>query len=384
MPTTASNEIGNPEVIVAPDVAETMETVTPTVPASALGLESPKDFLEKAASKVRDRLPKPSVPPPKDFSKDLPPRDATTGKFQPKAAPKPAAPVEPAPAPEVKPPAPAAPAKIKVGGKEYSESELEALLNKPAAPAPASLQQKPEPPPAPKGPTPEELAATAKAEAAYLQELTEKSTPGLTEAEVDNILIGGAEGAARLNAALAKVAAKTRLETEKQVYASVNKQLDALHAVLAPMIQQSAELERITLAQTFVQRWPEYEGNIDMAKAVAEELAARYPDQTRAMSRDQFLQEVERQTDQIAQNDFKRWNPQYQGTWKDYVKAQKAAVAAPSPPALAPAPVIPPQVIPTPKPRLPTPKPPATNSPGASTSGLTPNFQRAVAASLLD
>lgn len=383
MPTTASNEIGSPEVVVAPDVAETMEAVTPTVPASALGLESTRDFLEKAASKVRDRLPKPSVPPPKDFSKDLPPRDATTGKFQPKAAPKAAAPAEPADAPEVKPPAPAAPAapaKIKVGGKEYTESELESLLNRPAAPpAPAPVRQ--EAPPAPKGPTPEELAATAKAEASYLQELTEKMGPGLTEAEVDNILIGGAEGAARLNAALAKVAAKTRLETEKQVYASVNKQLEGIHEVLAPMLQQSAELERITLAQTFVQKWPEYESNLDMARAVAEELANRYPAQVKAMTRDQFLQEVERQTDTLAQADFKRWNPSYQGTWKDYMKAQKAPLA----PAPAAAPAIPPQVIPTPpKPRLPTPKPPATNSPGASTAGLTPSFQRAVAASLLD
>jgi hypothetical protein len=136
----------------------------------------------------------------------------------------------------------------------------------------------------------------------------------------------------------------------------------------------------------FTTQFPEYQGELlGTAKMVAEELVRQYPQITSQYTREQFVSEVDRQASRIIGEEFKRWNPNYQGTWKDYAKMQKASQPSPS---VAPAPAPVPQVAapaqaakPSAKPAA---KPPASNSPHNMTGGTTKEWGKSVASTLVD
>lgn len=372
----------------------------PTVSAeSVIGLdegETPKSVLDRAAQRMRDQQPN----NPLNLV-----RDPETGRFvrpKPKAAAAPTkpAPVKPVPA-AVKPPASAAaaapkpaappaqePKKIKVGDNEYTEAELAKLLEKGNTPQPAP-QPAPQPQaaPQPQGPSAGQIKA---AEDKFVAEMAKTFQGGIgTEAELEAILTGGKEGLEAFNNVIRNVAARAILETRKSIYPDFEGHLHNLYSALEPLHAQQFELERYATEQAFVSQFPEYTGeDLQLARTVAEELLARFPEQINRMSREQFIAEVDKQTDRLKQGEWSRYRREGDPeSWKDYVRAKKAAAAVP-PATTAQQPMAGPQSQPAPAPApapAPKPKPPGANSPGVPGTGQTARSKHsAIAASLQD
>lgn len=363
------------------------------VPASAVVSlddgETPASVLEHAKAKIESRAPKKTV--------ELPPRK-DNGQFKKAPASKAAAPAaaeppKPEPAKAAEPPKPPAPAaapapakpdpateKVKIGDKEYTRAELEEVLKKatqpPAAPAPKAEE------PGQSGPTPEQRAA---AEKRFIDEMAAKVPVDVSDAQLEAVLVGGKEGASAFASILKAAVARAILATRESIYADINPVVSGLQEQIAPLLQQNVEMERTATQQLFVQKYPEFEGHLDDATMVAEELLKRHPNEVRAMSREQFIDEVARQTNLLKEREFKKFYPTYQGSWKEWVLSQKAQPVA-QPPAPSPAPA-PPSPAPAPDPAPPKPKvlPPAANSPAAVTAGpKARDWQKSTAASLRD
>ena len=371
------NAVEQTGVIGTPDVGELN-----TVPASALfGEGAVEKSIEDETRKIGGNQPK---------------RDETTGKFLPKtsaktsakpASPAPAKPASPAkqstPAAPVKPVASAKPAtpevppKIKVGGKEYTEDELAALL----APKPAQAQQLPPAVPQPQEPTAEQIAGLEKEW--IEQNAAEITTATVSEALLDTIVLGGKEGAKALETLLKQVAAHGVLLARKSMFGDLNPVLDELRQAVVPVQQQFVQMERVAAQHEFFATYPEFsESDQDKAfvQEVAETLMTKYPEWTAKLpagpaGRKAFLAEVARQADMIKQSEFKRWFPSHPGTWKDHQREQKAAAQQQSvaTPAVAPA-----------APTTPRVRPPGANAPSPSPSlgSSEKDFQRSVAAAL--
>jgi hypothetical protein len=352
----------------------------------ALGLdESPRESLKRENEKVSAQVPKETMP------RDETGRFVKPGK-KPVEAPKPAAkPAEKAPAAgaapaptskPIEPAKPAEPAKIKIGDKEYTADEIAKLLEtqkQPAQPAPQP-QRAPEAP-ARKDPTPEEIAAL---ENDFLTQLsTGIPDVQLSEETLEKILVGGKEGIETLNGVLKSVAARSILEARKSIYAELNPVMAQISQQVAPLIQNNQDLERHATESAFVAKFPEYRGeHLDTARMVALQLVEKYPQQVMQMNREQFIAEVDRQTDRLIGDEFKRWYPSYTGTWKDWAKESKAPPQTPSGPMASPTQAAPPAAATPPKPApKPMAKPPAANSPGAVT-GAPKDWQKGVAGSL--
>lgn len=329
----------------------------------------------KPAEQPTPEPPKPADKPSEEPAPSKPEDDETPGED-----PKPAEPTKPVEEPAPVPEPPKAPEKIKVGDKEYTPHELEQLL----APKPAEEKPKEEPP-APKEPTPEEIAQR---EADYLQKVSTglNMASVLSPEDVETLLIGGQEALPVVDKLVKQTVAHAVLQARKSIYEELNPVLGQLTQQVAPMVQQTEQLERFTTQQLFNTRHPEFgeAGQLDLAAQVAEEMSRRYPDQVRRMSREQFVDEVARQTDELVQADFQRWYPGTQGTWKDHVRSQKQAPtgAGATPPKTPPPPPVVPVAEPQPAvPKPAKPKPPVGASPGAA--GKPPgDWQREVAQSL--
>jgi hypothetical protein len=145
---------------------------------------------------------------------------------------------------------------------------------------------------------------------------------------------------------------------------------------LMPLQQQQHEIERVATEAAFRQQFPEYgPSQLETARLVAEELLARHGDTVRNWTREQFLTEVERQSNALLEQEFVRWNPG-KTDWKAAVRAAQAAAPA-TPPATPPAPA--PAAAPATPPAAPArPRPPAGNSPNAAVpvSGGLPSGSR--------
>lgn len=383
-PNPAPGGGGTGTPLASPTPAPAIPTVAPIertfVPAStALGESGNKAEIDRLIEKNKGNLPKPSVTyePPK-------PADP---------APEPAsAPAAPPVAPEPpKPTTPEPPKKIKVGEKEYSPEELEQIIkgqNQPAqppAPAPALAPV----PNAPKPPTKEEVQ---KLEHEWVEkQAAQYSGPKLDEAQIETILSGGKEGAAALNNLFAKVYATAVLETRKSIYTDFTPEFDGIKDVLTtfkthlqPVVQQQHQLERVATEQLFLQQHPDFTPHAERARQVAEALAQQFPKEVAAMTRDQFIAEVAKQTDGILTTEFRRWNSDPNANWRTFGKAATpppGAVpqgAAPAAPASPPAVPTPPTAPATPPPIAPL----GANLPVSVPPVNTTNWHKNVAASL--
>lgn len=401
-PTVAEVDITAPNPI--PQISEPV--VAPRVPASAVvdfgEGETAKDVLKRAAEKIEKNAPPKTVPAPtisqprddqgrfKAGKQDGKPTALAAAKDktptqQPVAAP---APAQASSAPKAES---AAPEKIKIGGKEYSVADLEKVLSekesKPAEPvaakpAPVSAQP-PVQEPEKKGPTAEEIAAS---EARFIQETAAKIQTDVDTGKLEAILVGGEEGAKALASVLQSVAARAVLETRKGIYGELNPHLSRLQAQLSPLLSNQRELERISMEQAFVSKFPEYGEHLDDARTVAQLLIEKYPSEVEQMSREEFITEVERQTNQILQSNFSRWNKT--GTWKEFKKAASAPAPAQTPhvqttPAQPAQPAVQQPAAPA-APSKPAVRAPSSNSPGTLVGGKPKDWHRGVAASLTD
>ncbi len=385
--TDQSLETGITSIDQANEQAPLSQIDIPAVSAKdALGLdESPSETLKRESEKALRNVPEDKVaskrsPDGKFKGKETAP--AKTAKKDSAVTPPPAAPA-------AKPAAPEAPQKVKIGDKEYSISELEkALIERQQAP---QRQQEAPKPAAPetsqKQPTPEEISAM---EMQFVQDFSK--TVGdipVNEEQLEKILIGGKEGVSALVDLLKTTSARATLEARKSIYAELNPHVQTIVSQLTPLVENNTQIERYTVENMFTAQFPEYQGELlGTAKMVAEELVKQYPQITSQYTREQFIAEVDRQSSRIIGEEFKRWNPNFQGSWKDYSKMQKAAAPAaiPAPvaapvPAKTSAPVARPSAPTSQKPSV---KPPASNSPHNMTGGATKEWGKSVAGSLID
>jgi hypothetical protein len=360
----------------------------PTISAKdALGLEeSPRELLKSEQEKVNAQVPKEKVPRDENGRFQKP-----AGKVKPAAPAQPTKPAKPAevaavPAQPTKPAevaaAPAQPAKIKIGDKEYTADEIAGILAQQKQAPPAQPQPPAQAAPAPKESSPEEIAAL---EDQFIGQFASTlADANLSEEGLESILVGGKQGVAALQNLLKGTAARAVLEARKSIYAELNPALQSLARNISPLVENNQQLERHATEAAFVTAYPEYSGeHLNTARYVAEQLIAQFPQQVSQMTREQFLAEVNRQSDRIIGDEFKRWYPSYQGTWRDWAKAQKAP-ATPAAPTPAPAPA--PALTATKPASAPKPaasvRPPAANSPGATT-GAPKDWQKGVAGSLV-
>jgi len=327
----------------------------------------------------------------------LPQKDPTTGRFVKPGAPAPAAakPQQAAPAKPTKPAAPAAagakpqpaaaikpvapaPTRIKVGGKEYSEQELQKLIEKGSQSAPAP-QQPTQPAAAPARSPEEDSRKTAQEEQAFIQEHSTRFQPPLSEAEFETMLVGGKEGFAAFQKLIQTLGARSMLESRRTIYDDLTPVLAQIHETVQPLIQQHHLLQEHTTRALFASRHPDFTPDIQQAESLARAYTAKYPNEVSAMGPEKFVDFIASVLDQQLQAEYLRWNPGATNTWRDHRKgasdpAQQAAQVPPVPAA---------QQSPKRQVKLPA---PVANAPAGSAAGskpLTPrDWQRGVAASL--
>jgi hypothetical protein len=272
---------------------------------------------------------------------------------------------------------------VKVGGKEYTQEELEKLLAERAAqPAPAVVPT-PAPAaaaPAPAAPTPEQVAKAESEWAAKFSE-EEKLNFGLSTEEVETLLSGGEDAAKLFGQKITDACAKAVMLARKSIYADLNPTLERIQRDMTPLLTNNTQVEQVAAEHQFVAAYPDFKGHIDTARQVGEALLTRYPEQCAAMTREQLLAEVAAQTDRILQTEFKRWNPSATGTWRE---AGKTAPAAPTPALAAPAAPVQPAAAPA-APAVAPVRAPASNSPAAVAVGGQPQgWHKSTAKSLAD
>lgn len=295
--------------------------------------------------------------------------------------PKPAVPAEPAkaveaPKPEpTKPAAPVEPAKIKIAGKEYTEAQLAELLAPKPEPAKAPVADAP----ATKAPTAEEISQR---EGAFIDELSKEvlSAIVIPEGDMEAIALGDKKGAEVLSSHIARAVGRAVLEARKTIFADVNPVLSALSDAVRPIQTNFEQIERHAAAAQFTSTFPHLADDIDRAREIGEMLLSQYPQEIAKMTRVQFLAEVARQTEIMNDQEFRRWNPTYKGTWREYREQAKAASAAP-----VVDPIQPPKPAEVPsKPVPPKVRPLSANSPmsGPVSGDAARNWHKDVASSL--
>lgn len=339
-----------------------------TVPASALGLE---------ASLETSKPLKPAAP-----EKSAEPTE-TVPASKPAAAAEPATPAAPA-----KPAKPSAPEKVKIGDKEFTIKELEALVAKPAAPAPAP---KPAAPAAQKQPTPDEIAAAkadvAQREQAWVDSFIKKEAINfpVTEDEMETILSGGKGAVELFGQKLATVSARTALLARKSMYEDLEPMIQNLQNTLTPLLTNHQDISRVAAETQFSSAFPDLKPHMSLVREIAQGLEAQFPQQVAAMSQEQFGREVAAQVDSMLQTEYKRWFPTATDTWREKAARDVAAAATPaqtSPAAAAVAVAAAAAAASAPaKPRV---QAPAGNSPAAIAASSTPDFHRSVAKDLQD
>lgn len=335
-----------------------------TVPASALGLETsldPKPAKEPASVK-------PAEP------------SETTPATKPAAAAEPAtpaAPAKPAPAPT--------PEKIKIGDKEYTVKELEALVAKPAAPAPAPKPAA-QPAAAPKVPTPEEIAAQkadiAQREQTWTENFIKKEGINfpVTEDEMETILSGGKDAVELFGQKLSQVSARTALLARKSMYEDLEPMFEKFAQTVAPLLSNHQDVSRVAAETQFTAAFPDLKPHMSLVREIAQGLEAQFPQQVAAMTQEQFGKEVAAQVDSMLQTEYKRWFPTATDTWREKAaRDAAAAAAAAAPAATTPAAAAP--AAPAPKAKV---QPPAGNSPAAIAASSSPDFHKSVAKDLQD
>ena len=215
---------------------------------------------------------------------------------------------------------------VTIGGKEYTEEQLEKAL----AERSKATQEQTETKPAaeqPKPPTPEEIAT---AETKWCRDFLETNKVDFqtTTDEMETILSGGKDAVELFGKKLADVCAKAVLLARKGIYNELNPVFDEFKSAIVPLAQNNEQIERATAEQQFFTQYPEFTAHADTCRQVGEALLQRYPEECRRMTREQLLNEVATQADRILQSDYKKWNPNATDTWRDAVKRAAGAGAA--------------------------------------------------------
>jgi hypothetical protein len=365
-------------VSTVPTAESLVRTSTPSA-ADALGLDEP---VSKSLGAVFDQNRRNLAPSTAGPAAPEPPKPPTPPEPPKPAAPEPPTPPTPPVAPE--PPKPE-PRKLKIGDKEYTEEELAKIVTGQNQPQPPPQPEPPKPaqPEPPKPPTAEEVAQQ---ENAWVTERAKNFSIDVTEEALEKVLAGGQEGVETFKNVIAQVAARAHLEARKSIFADLDQDLKGLghlSQAVQGLLAERQQLQRYTTEQLFVQQYPEFKENIDIARQIGESLMKQYPEQVSKMAQEDFIKIVADQTDKYLISLTKRVQPNFQAkTWKEYWQSRSATPPATPPAAPAPAPATPPATPPAP----PTPpvRPPTSHAPTAPVAwnGFNPAQHKSIAASL--
>ena len=168
------------------------------------------------------------------------------------------------------------------------------------------------------------------------EEWITKSSPqmkaDLTEEDLETILTGGPDAVALFSGIRQRDMASAVLQARKGIAEALNPVLENIFNSLKPVLQQHEQVQRYSTTQRFSEKHPDFAPHMDLASQVAEQLMERHAEAVQKMSTDQFIDEVARQTDNILQQNFKRFNPT--GSWRAAGKPAAAPAVAPAPSAL--------------------------------------------------
>lgn len=381
-----------------PAATETTDEAPPETPAGeepapaadpAAGGEKPestRDESGKFKKKIRDINPraaadkKPKAQSSRDD--DTPADKKDTKKKKDDAATVAAAkPAADAPAAET----PAAPAvvepKFKVGDKEYTESELQALIaSKKAAEAPpatnpakpAEPAAKPTPPKkdvaaTPAAPekvlTPEEKAAKAaqieKEESEWIEHAAPNFKVSVPEETLDAILAGGPDGAKALTETIRRAAAEAHLHARKTILEDMNKTFERVRDRIQPLLDTHTQSEVARVENSFKAKYPALADYMDDVNAIGTAIGEVYD--LSKMNEDEYFDLVAQETSKRIQRYNKGFSLTPAAAPVDTSVAPPVVTAKPAAPAAAaPAPK------PAAKPAAPVVRPPGGNAPGAA------------------
>jgi hypothetical protein len=257
--------------------------------------ETPEETLEEGAEETTETPVKPVVKETlekKPAAKEAPKAKETPAKtaVKPKAKEAPAKAAEKATeVPEAKPDAPA---KIKFKGKDYTEEELEALINKkPETPAPvvAKVETAAEP-------SKEQAEATRqesiKKDREWIAGVAPQLDPvTLDEPALDKILAGGPEAVKAFQSALQSSVAQAVLLARKSMYADLEPRFQQLTAQTEPLISAQAKAEDEKAWTGFATKYPQLADKREFVEQAASYLAEKEADRVRDMSLEQFSDE---------------------------------------------------------------------------------------------
>jgi hypothetical protein len=276
---------------------------------------------------------------------------------------KPAVPAKPAvaaaPVKPVVPAKPAAPAeeKIKLGDKEYTKAELEALV---AAGKPPVVAPKPEEKPAP---TPAEIEAQRAEVRRKDREWVKTNSvaldvPEIPEETMDVILGGGKKGIEALNNVLRETSANALLAARKSIFQEVGPILEELRQAQAPLLEAQRQAADDREWNVFAEKFPDLAEDRDLVENASAVLVEKQADRLRGLTMEQFQDEVAAQV-HTFKNRFT----------KPAAAPAPAAAAAPAKPATG-APAKPAAAAPA-KPARVAVKPPGANVPAATPAKTT-------------
>lgn len=226
-----------------------------------------------------------------------------TDKPETKATEKPAA--KPAPKTTEKPAEekPAAPAKIKVGGKEYTQEELEqkfAAADKPVV--------KPVVTDTPKEPTAEEKEAKVKETKAKDEEWIAGAAKAidatLDETTLDTILAGGPDAVKKMQELRQTDMARSILAARKSMYADLQPLLDDIRTRQAPLVDQQMKDADEKEWNTFSTDNPELTRYRKAVEAIGHAMVEREGSRVKTLTMDQFRAEVATRTKQMLLDDL--------------------------------------------------------------------------------
>jgi hypothetical protein len=206
-------------------------------------------------------------------------------------------------------------------------------------------------------------AEQVKREAEWIASTAPQLEAPVTEEQLSKILEGGPEAVTVLQEIRKRDMAYAMLNAQKNIAQNLNPLLAKFDAALSPLLANHEQLARYQVTQQFVHKYPDFKSHIQFATDVAQRLRETYPDQVNAMTPEQFIDEVARQTDGLLTQNYERFrqfSPNSAPTWREALKQQQTPTPTPTPtPAAAPTPTPTPAAAPTPTPAA-TPAPAAT------------------------
>lgn len=185
-------------------------------------------------------------------------------------------------------------------------------------------------------------------------------TPELME----EIMVGGAEGAAKLEQVLRQNAAASELASRKSILNDIAPAYDAITKQVQTLIQaqQRATQEQVEVRFFSAPERTDYRQHADLCRKAAEHLAREFPNEVSNMSEEEFFSEITKQVDYNLTRQAQALFGQGVTDWRQLRQQFAQPAAAPAPataPASvpAPAPAAAPALAPAAVSRTPVPTP---------------------------